>query len=154
MEQLTSAHYRALLEHSFDKIKELEEPAPETRLQYLSMYVFNFTTYDGEMDVLFARKMVEVCKVITERNQDIYLPNPNNYQWYLLMCNMPFLQHRLEWGISIRYAWWELDKKNDRIDGDGFYAGDEQVLEIQLDDTDEWESFIKAVIEFAAVEMM
>lgn len=56
------------------------------------------------MSVLFARKAVEVCAAINDRQTFDYINDPNDYLWYLLMCNMPFFAERLECGISIRGA--------------------------------------------------
>ena len=51
-------YYRTLLEHSFEVEKKHGESASETRLEYLSESIFNFTTYDSEMSELFVTKAV------------------------------------------------------------------------------------------------
>lgn len=65
--RMNEQDYKELLEHSYRVATESFECAPESRLEYLGDYIFDFTTYDGEMSVLFSRKAVEVCAAINNR---------------------------------------------------------------------------------------
>lgn len=110
----------------------------ESRLEYLSDNVFNFVTYDSEISELFVRKALEVCAQLSARTTYEYIKDATNYQWYLLMCNMQFFSDRMEWGSSVRGAWWHY----------------EQELEVAtLPDKsfseEEWLDFIEALIEFS-----
>lgn len=96
--------YRRMLEEGYGAIASTE---PIGRLEYLSDYIFNFTTYDGEMAELFACKALEVCAAISNRTTFDYIKDAEQYRWYLVMCNMPFFSDKLEWGTSIRGAWWD-----------------------------------------------
>lgn len=140
--------YLALLEHSFVVSKEVGECWPESRFEYLSDNIFDFTTYDMEMSVLFARKAVEVCSAINSRSTFDYIASPSDYQWFLLMCNMPFFADKLEWGSSIRGAWW----RNDSIEfaSCGLWVGNEQLCKTIEFSRSEWEKFIDAIIEFSS----
>ena len=140
--------HKAFLEHSYANDNESGDGS---RLEYLASHLFHFDTYDGEMDALFARKAVEVCAAITRKKTFEYIKNPTNYKWYLLMCNMPFFVNRIEWGTSIRGAWWDFDDQ--KIDSCGFYIDGKQLTIEQRLDVDDWERFMEAVIEFAAPEM-
>lgn len=51
--RMNEQDYKELLEHSYRVATESFECAPESRLEYLGDYIFDFTTYDGEMSVLF-----------------------------------------------------------------------------------------------------
>ena len=146
--------YKTLLEHSFEVEKEGRECAPKSRLAYLSESIFNFTTYDSEMDKLFAERAVEVCVAINSRMTLDYIKEPEQYKWFLLMCNMPFFAERTEWGTSIRGAWW-AGRPGQQIEFDscGLWIGDEQLINTLKFSDDEWKGFIAAVIEFASVEM-
>ena len=64
---------------------------------------------------------------------------------------MPFFAEKLEWGTSIRGAWWNLrgDRKF-KIKSCGLYIGDEQLLEISFDEN-EWTQFINVMIQFAKI---
>jgi hypothetical protein len=148
--------YLELLEHSF----ELERAdtgcgcPPESRLAFLSESIFDFTTYDGEMSVLFARKAVEVCAAINDGKTFDFIKDADNYTWFLVMCNMPFFAERLEWGTSIRGAWWAgRPGKQIEFNSCGLWMGDEQLIDTLRFSADEWKRFIAAVIEFAHGEM-
>jgi hypothetical protein len=146
--------FHALLEHSFETVKGYLECPPETRLAYLSEHIFNFTTYDGEKDEFFGRKAVEVCAAINDGKTFDFIKDADNYTWFLVMCNMPFFAERLEWGTSIRGAWWAgRPGKPIEFYSCGLWIGDEQLIDTLQFSTDEWKRFIAAVIEFAAPEM-
>lgn len=142
--------YKKLLEHSHKVAADTFDCPPESRLEYLGDHIFNFTTYDGEMSVLFAHKAVEVCASINNGTTFEYITYPENYKWFLLMCNIPFLAKRLEWGTSIRGAFWGAQIE---FQSCGLWAGDEQLHQAMQFSREEWERFIAAVIDFAAPEM-
>jgi len=79
----------------------------ESKMEYLGSVVFDFTTYDGAIDVLFAEKMIPVLKCILNGKTFEYQENKEQYINYLMMVNMPFLVDKLEWGTSIRGAWFD-----------------------------------------------
>ena len=148
--------YLELLEHSF----ELERAdtgcgcPPESRLAFLSESIFDFTTYDSEKDEFFGRKAVEVCTAINDGKTFDFIKDADNYTWFLVMCNMPFFSERLEWGTSIRGAWWAgRPGKQIEFDSCGLWIGDEQLIDTLKFSADEWKRFIAAVIEFAHGEM-
>jgi hypothetical protein len=119
---------------------------PESRLEYLGNSIFDFTTYDDEMTVLLAGKAVEVCKAITGKTTFEYIENPENYRWYIIMCNMPFFNGRLEWGTSIRGAWWD---HKITFQSCGLWDGEKQLCEEMTFTQEEWGDFMQAVISFA-----
>lgn len=147
--------YNELLEHSYKVASETFDCAPESRLEYLGDHIFDFTTYDGEISALFARKAVEVCAAINNKLTFDYIKEPHDYCWFLLMCNMPFFAERLEWGTSIRGSWWGDTKPGKQIEYQscGLWIGDEQLHQTMSFSREEWEKFIAAVVEFAAAEM-
>lgn len=147
--------YKDLLEQSFEVEKTQQGCPPESRLEYLGDSIFNFTTYDGEMSALFARKAVEVCTAINDGTTFDYIrADAENYRWYLLMCNMPFFAERLEWGTSIRGAWWGARPgRQIEFDSCGLWISANQQIDTLKFSTEEWKRFIAAVTEFAQGEM-
>lgn len=159
-------NYLALLEHSYLKTKEWDVTL--TRLEYLSQHVFDFTLYDSAMETFFATKAVEVCEAITDgtvsryifgthRHTNIDQPTcEENYRWYLALVNMPFYTNRLEWGTSIRGAWWMVSRFVDGkivrgqtiLKSGGFFEGEDQLQEL-IFNNEQWVEFIRAVIVFA-----
>lgn len=138
--------YLDMLNHSYAKILEWREGI-DTRAEYLAAHIFHFTTYDGDLDELFVRRAVEVCEAIGNRTTFDYIrESDNNYQWYIAMCHMPFFAERLEWGTSIRGAWW--DHKDMVLDSCGLYDGERQITEELHLAREEWLEFIEAVVAF------
>ena len=140
--------YKELLEHSYKVAAETFECAPESRLEYLGDHIFDFTTYDGEMSALFACKAVEVCAAINNKLTFDYINEPNDYRWFLLMCNMPFFAGRLEWGTSIRGAWWAHNGTT--LSSYGLWSEGEQITDVTFITDSQWKEFIAAVIAFGA----
>lgn len=146
--------YKELLEHSFDVERESNECPPKSRVAYLSESIFNFTTYDSSIDELFGRKAVEVCAAITNGTTFDYIKNQDDYEWFLLMCNIPFFADKIEWGTSIRGAWWgAFPGKQIELQSCGLWFGDEQIVDAMRFSNDDWKRFMKAVVEFASPEM-
>jgi hypothetical protein len=142
-------NYAELLENSFSK-----EDHP-TRLEFLSSEVFGFITYDSHPSIEFGRKAVEVCDAITHRSIETYIEDPDNYRWYLLMLNTSFFEGRLNWGSSIRGAWWDLRDDKKILNSCGLWSEDRQLVnqDALSFDEKEWRQFMRAIIEFAAPEM-
>lgn len=100
--------YTEQLEALYRGTKEGEESL--SKLEFLSCYIFDFTTYDSGMDKIFAQKMLDVIECILNKTNFQYIKASNeNYLNYLTMINMPFLKDKLDWGTSIRGAWFNLD---------------------------------------------
>lgn len=132
--------------------------APEdraTRLEFLGEFIFDFTTYDGSISEKWAKEAIEVAVAISEgKTHEYQMLNPTQYETYLKMVNMAFFSDKLEWGTSVRGAWWCLPHKQKTIIldlGTGMYNG-EQFYQIWFT-MDEWKLFIQAIAEFAAPEI-
>lgn len=143
--------YIELLEHSFNMEKETDINAQDSRLEYLADHVFDFTTYDSEMSGVLAKYAVQVCQALTYKATHDYIKSPENYRWYLIMCNMPFFRGRLDWGTSIRGAWWSHDEQ--QLSSCGIWSENQQITSMHFN-AEEWQRFIQAVIKFAGPEMI
>ena len=143
---MNTENWEEILGHSYATTLHHRE-GDLTRLEFLSDYIFNLTTYDGEVSELFARKMVEVVEAITLRKTFDYIKTPENYQWYLVCVNFPFFQDRIEWGSSVRGAWWVYDAQ--KLDTCGVWCGDAQVLVLDFPAQADWVAFVQAVVAFA-----
>lgn len=145
--------YTQLLNDSYKAVRDIYECPPESRLEYLSDHIFDFTTYDSEMSELFAKKSVEVSEAITNQSTIDYIrQSDENYRWYLLMCNMPFFYKKLDWGTSIRGAWWDHGVTF-TIDTCGFFQDREQMIDPVQFTRDEWIEFIQAIVEFSKLDV-
>lgn len=138
-------NYLSLLQHSYEIGNDPD--CPETPAGYLSEFIFDFDTYDGEMSDLFGKKAVEVCLSLSNGTTYEYIKDKENYKWYLLLLNTPFFRNNVEWGSSIRNAWWATYKKPNKkflLESTGLYKGDEQILEFLLTE-EQWKDFIEAM---------
>ncbi len=99
--------YKEIFDKMYSEAKEVDGCPPPNKLAFLGNHIFNFTTYDGDIDKLFAGKMLEVIDCILNRTTFKYQEDENNYINYLTMVNMPFLCNKLEWGMSIKGAWFD-----------------------------------------------
>jgi len=102
---------------------------------FLCEEFFHFDTYDTELDELFCKKAIEVCKSITDRTNFEYIADSSNYRWFITMVNMPFFRANIEWGTSIRGCWWNKFEEYP-------YFG------LRIESQDDWISLISSVIEF------
>jgi hypothetical protein len=99
-------NYLKLLTESYDYAKD-EDPEVG-KLEFLSDAIFDFTTYDGEISSTMGVWALSVCKAISDKKTFEYIKSEEGYLWYILIVNMPFFQDKLDWGGSIRGAWWGL----------------------------------------------
>lgn len=145
--------YRRMLEEGHAETDAFQGNDRTSRLEYLGEYIFDFTTYESEYGELFAKKALEVCAAISEGKTFEYIKEPENRLWYLLMVNMPFFADKLEWGTSIRGAWWgEPPHKKIEFSSCGLWLDNEQLHETMEFTREQWGEFIAAVLAFAREE--
>lgn len=92
------------------------ESEPTTKQEFLSSNVFNFATYDAEIEHLFVTKALEVCDAISNRTTFEYIKDAENYKWFLIMVNIKFFEESIEWGTSVRGAWWDVHYENGKLE--------------------------------------
>lgn len=136
--------YKELLNNSYGM--ECSLCTGLSHLEYLSVSIFDFITYDNNINRLFAQKALEVCNAITNGKNFEYQENKENYKWYLLMVNMVFFSNKLDWGTSIRGAWWNVGD-NYEFHSCGLFHGEEQITDLKFDNK-QWVQFMKAVYSF------
>jgi len=150
-ELTTKAQYVELLARSYEKERELE--IYDSPYAFLAMEIFGLITYDDDEGELFGRKAVDVCLAITRKLTIPYQQDSENYRWYLLMVNMPFFQGKLDWGTSIRGAWWDYDAKAWTIQGQGgLWRSDSEQLANLTVPREEWDTFVEAMRAFAEMK--
>ena len=75
--------------------------------------IFDLTTYDSAMDERFVKDILEVCKVILNRETFEYIEDEKNYVKYLVVCQLLCNFRWIEWGTSIRGAFFDVDIYHD-----------------------------------------
>lgn len=142
--------YRRMLTEGYEAIASDDQIG---RLEYLSDYIFDFTTYESEYGELFAKKALEVCAAISDGKTFEYIKEPEGRLWYLLMVNMPFFADKLEWGTSIRGAWWGGQPHSKiKFNSCGLWLDGNQLYETMEFTRDQWREFIAAVVAFGVEE--
>ena len=142
-------NYLKLLRESYKETADNRDDPTLEKLEFLANDIFGFTTYENVVSSMMAKKAIEVCKAISDKKTFDYIANEEGNFWYLVMVNMPFFENRLEWGTSIRGAWWDLwGDKEFIIESCGLFSDGEQILELKLNNS-EWIKFIEAMANFS-----
>jgi len=78
----------------------------EKKCIFLSSAIIGITTYDDELSKEFGKMILDTLIQIKNRTTFEYIKNKENYKNFILSCN--FIQDWLEWGTSIRGAWFNV----------------------------------------------
>lgn len=91
--------------------EELDRDNKLSKVEFVGEWIFDFTTYEDEFIRKLTTQAVLVANNITNCTTfELYNEDPETY---LTMINMPFFKNRVEWGTSIRGAWWEKRNTSD-----------------------------------------
>lgn len=87
---------------------EWDEDCYDSKYEWAANEVFKLTTYDGNLDELFVKKIMEVCQAILDRKTYEYIEaSDENYIAYILTCQLLYRRDWINWGTSIRGAFFE-----------------------------------------------
>lgn len=115
-----------------------------TKYEWAANEVFELTTYDGSLDELFVKKIIEVLKVIFNRTSFDYIKEESNYITYILVCQLLERFNWIDWGTSIRGAWFE----NYHLNCKSKSIIDRNLTDYGFEDVEFTEDNLKALIEF------
>lgn len=93
----------------------------ENKYDWCANYVFMLFTYDEELAEIFIKKIFEVCKAILERKTFEFIKESDEkYRQFIIVCNLLCRFEWINWGTSIRGAWFEKHRSNQKpiIEGD------------------------------------
>lgn len=102
-----------IIKAQFDEERTWWSSSPCSKYEWVAHSVFDLVTYDSSLDEEFVKDIIEVCKVILERRTFEYIRDRGNYVKYILVCQLLHNFHWIEWGTSIRGAWFEIDTHYD-----------------------------------------
>lgn len=74
--------------------------------------MFNVVLYDDNMSELFAEKIIATLEAIRDRTTFKFIEDRQNYIDYLTVVNLGMIFPLVEWGGSIRGAWFDLHEEN------------------------------------------
>ena len=134
--------YLQLLTHSH-AIQNTYLPK-QTKHTYILSQIMGVYTYDDSLDTFLANKATEVALAITERTTFTYIKDETNYIWYITMLHWPFFAERIEWGTSIRGAWWDFSDTTFKLNTCGLSnMNGEQITDWEFT-SPQWEQLMKA----------
>ena len=81
----------------------------ESKYEWAASNIFELCTYDGGLDERFVKDILEVCKVILDQQNYEYIEDENNYVKYILVCQTLRQFNWIDWGISLRGAYFHVD---------------------------------------------
>lgn len=111
----------------------------------LFMNFIDFDTYDGGVDEMLAPRFTAVIKSILDRETFEHIKKSEQcYHDYLVVCNLPRFKDRIEWGVSIRGAWFELHKEFDFYNELPVTSG--EGCHLMCDDEAKYEAYIRGLI--------
>lgn len=117
------------------------------KYEFLCSEIFDITTYSSTLDKIFTKQMLEVCLAISNRTTFDYIDgNEDKNYIFITMCNLPFLMSKINWGSSIRGAFW--DSKGLMIPSFCIWADEKQQFKELSFTLEEWKLFIIAMDEF------
>ena len=143
-------NYLELLDRSYKSVCEYTEGL--SKMDFLISHLFEIATYDSGQSEIIGKKLFETIDAINNRTTFDYIKDPENYTWYLMFCNFSFFKGKIEWGTSVRGAWWTQSHYKDRfikfstcalIEEDGEQKTDWEFA------IDEWIDFMKACVEYS-----
>jgi hypothetical protein len=88
-----------------------------TKWEFVAGEVFGLTTYDGEMDELLVKDIIEVFSAIRSKSSYEYISDRANYIKFVTALNLGNCGSWLDWGTSVRGAWFKDDATAQRFDG-------------------------------------
>jgi hypothetical protein len=109
-EYMKSMTYTQKLDVFYKDARECWGCPPEDKMEFVGLAIFEYNTYENEVCKLLATRTITVIEHILNQTIRDYLIDPTNNEVYLTVVNMVFLSDKLDWGISIRSAW--FDKGN------------------------------------------
>lgn len=99
-------------------------PELTTKYHWAATMIFDLVTYDDDLEELFVKKIIEVCRAILDGKTFDYISgHGENYRTYIIVCNLLNGWQWIDWGTSIRGAWFQ-DGQNSRhlMLDDGSYS--------------------------------
>lgn len=116
--------FKEVIQKSYEEYLEILEQqnsddfkdSINNRYAWISHCLFDITTYDDALDIEFGKTIHEVMIQIFNRTTFEYIKIQDNYKKYIIVCNLLTGYRMLEWGTSIRGAWFDYGKHIDIID--------------------------------------
>lgn len=70
---------------------------------------FDIATYDTDVSIAFGRAILDVMSAILGKRTFNYIKLPGKYHAYIAVCHILDQRDMIDWGSSIRGAWFDYD---------------------------------------------
>lgn len=105
-----------------------------TKYTWCAREIFGLSTYDSELDEIFVKEILDVCKVILTKTNFQYIQKQEQYIQYIRVCHLLDNMGWIEWGTSIRGAWIDTHSNIDIIPGVPLTEENLKVLIVFMED--------------------
>lgn len=79
-----------------------------SKYEWAASEIFGLATYDGDLDKLFVERICDVCKYIAAgKTFEFINMSEENYITFILVCQVLYKKNWINWGTSIRGAWFD-----------------------------------------------
>lgn len=113
-----------------------------SREEYILCEIFDVAAYSSDVATILARAACEIACALSDRTTFMYIsPGSTSEANYTSVLHWPFFAERVDWGTSIRGAFWRFSET--RLDSCGLYKNGEQLIHLEFSRS-EWDDFIKA----------
>lgn len=154
-DKLLNESFKHFLETS-EHLHDGTETQEELKAEFLSCDVFDLTTYDSALDLIFVREIMGVVEAIQYGKTFGYFKNDQSkYVTYIRCVNLPWFSDKLDWGGSIRGAWWGYFQVGSKYSkgcktqvGNGCLWYEGKQTKIVFDNNEYWKLFIDSLISF------
>lgn len=160
--RLVEGSFLDLLEHSYAHNQESYSKGDaqryNSRLDFVGGGLLEFTTYCPEICEEMTRRALPVIRRINNADNppSNWVDDFEQHTWHIVMCNLPFFANRINWGTSIRFPWWDLDRYSDKpvtYCVAELYIGKKQLCCNLIFTKEEWKEYMQAVLDFCAPEI-
>lgn len=108
--------FKQLIEDRYNECNSFDPSLYRSKIDFIGQEVFEFITYDDSMSEMFTVTMLDVLEcILNGKNSEYHGKSDAHYQAYLLMVNMTFLSNKLNWGTSIRTAFFDSEAEHELI---------------------------------------
>lgn len=146
--KLNKNQYKDILNFSYKRYSEEDLCAGDYN-DFIDRAIFDLTTYDGSITEILVSKLIKICEAINNRTTFKFIENEQNYIDFITLLHFDFFKNRLNWGTSIRGAWW--DETEYILDSNYLYHNNDKnydkIRKITFN-CENWIVFLNAVIEF------
>lgn len=82
-----------------------------SKTKYIASYIFNIASYDDDIEKDITNDLLQVVNAISYWKTFEYIKKcKDNHKNYIIMCNLLDKDNLIEWGTSIRGAWFQINE--------------------------------------------